>query len=850
MNYFWSLGFLLLISGCIENPLDAGESSVVNSPAFNTPNFELPPVIEWDNPVVELSVAQAVVLTPVSERVNSCAVSPDLPAGLSLHASTCVISGTPSVTLASTNFTITATNSVGDGNAVVNLSIGASAPSLSYVASSGSVGVALNVAPQTLQSNGAAISSCAVSPDLPAGLSLHASTCVISGKPSVTLVSTNFTITATNSAGSGNAVVNLSIGASAPSLSYVASSGSVGVALNVAPQTLQSNGAAISSCAVSPDLPAGLSLHASTCVISGTPSVTLASTNFTVTATNSAGSGEAVVSLSIGASAPSLSYVASSGSVGVALNVAPQTLQSNGAAISSCAVSPDLPAGLSLHASTCVISGTPSVTLASTNFTVTATNSAGSGEAVVSLSIGASAPSLSYVASSGSVGVALNVAPQTLQSNGAALSSCSVSPHLPAGLSLHASTCVISGTPSVTLASTNFTITATNSAGSGSAGLSLSIEASAPEIEYETKHPFSGTVGVHFEIKPSTIRSNGAEITCSTEPKLPDGLFIDESTCMISGSPDAIQGYSEYTVTATNSAGASTAVIPISLICPSGYIPVHHDKDVHTTQDFCVAKYEMKKSKSNTAVSVPEDLPWVNINLEEAREACISSDEEIEGFDLITNEQWMTIARNIENTDKNWSDQRVGSGILARGHSNNLPPSLLEASADDDDGYYMKGKVGPDDWHQLRTHFLSNNQVIWDFAGNASELINWDIQHSDKMFNSNNCKPDYTDFPASNVTIPLPSLNCRTGPNDVMNPSTWAPKLLDFDKFGIPDPSSSTNDMGLGRYRLSAASGAVSVIRSGHLNGGNLLSGIYYMSFQSNRNTLTGFRCVFNLSTK
>src|SRR5690606_6054549 len=92
---------------------------------------------------------------------------------------------------------------------------------------------------------------------------------------------------------------------------------------------------------------------------------------------------------------PTLSYAGSTGTSGVrgtAMSVTPSALTAGaGGSISSCAVTDggSLPTGLSLHNTTCVISGTPSTVLDSTEFTITVTNSySNTEEATVTLYVG------------------------------------------------------------------------------------------------------------------------------------------------------------------------------------------------------------------------------------------------------------------------------------------------------------------------------------------------------------------------------------------------------------------------------------------------------------------------------
>ena len=149
-----------------------------------------------------------------------------------------------------------------------------------------------------------------------------------------------------------------------------------------------STGATIVTYAISPALPTGLTFNTSTGVISGTPTVASTSRTYTVTATTAAGCvATTTFTLDVfNAVAPSsLSYSPSTQTVrqGTAIEVMTPTI-SGGAATFT--ISPALPAGLSINATTGLISGTlTSPQTGTVTYTVTATNTGGSTTATVTL---------------------------------------------------------------------------------------------------------------------------------------------------------------------------------------------------------------------------------------------------------------------------------------------------------------------------------------------------------------------------------------------------------------------------------------------------------------------------------
>lgn len=157
--------------------------------------------------------------------------------------------------------------------------------------------------------------------------------------------------------------------------------------------------------------------------------------------------------------------------------------------------------------------------------------------------------------------------------------------------------------------------------------------------------------------------------------------------------------------------------------CPTGFIKVPGNKDLGTN-DFCIMKYEASY-KADKAVSVPGVLPWINVSQLTASDL---AKDHCSDCHLVTEKEWLTIARNVIDVDSNWKLNQVGGEYIFKGHSEAKIDNLLPAGEDDNNGYYgyqefSNGTITDNSVveSQRRTLKLSNGETIWDFAGNASE---------------------------------------------------------------------------------------------------------------------------------
>ena len=506
-------------------------------------------------------------------------INPSLPAGVAFSSTTGLISGTAVAVSSTASYSISITDQTPQttsSNFSLNVVLPA-AVTATTVVSSTTITQYQSFTPFTPVTaiggyptvNGITYT---VTPALPSGLSFNQGTGLVSGTPTAYSATATYTVTATDTL-SQTSSTQFSLYIKTPTL-VATTSVPLQTLVRTAPTApfvpvTGSGGTAVYSYSVSPSLPSGLVLSTSTGAVSGTPTVTSSTGTYTVTITDSLSqTSTATFSIYVRNPQPLVTTQTVTSTSLIVLvdsaNITPVTASGGENGITF-AISPTLPDGLTFSTNNGKITGIAHALSSATNYTVFATDGLGqTSNKSFSLSV-ITQPLVSTLAVS-SISLA-QYAPMTPQTpvtvtGGTSPYAYSVSPSLPSGLTLNTSTGQISGTPVVSLNTTSFSINIADSASANtSKTVSLYVAPAATLSATTQVNTVTSTINQSLSSVKPVVATGGyaSTYTYSINPGLPSGLTFNTTTGYISGTPTVLSPVSQYTVTITDYASATTS---------------------------------------------------------------------------------------------------------------------------------------------------------------------------------------------------------------------------------------------------------------------------------------------------
>ena len=507
--------------------------------------------------------------------LQAARILPALPDGLTLLANGS-ITGTPTINLTTTSYSVELCN---DWNLCVteriSLQINEPLANLTYGGNNSLWLPRDSQVDITPVNTGGAVASFSLNGTLPLGMYFDTETGRIYGNAYLLQNTSSVNITANNSGGTFTVEVNITIPGTGITLAFPAESLSLTNGTTMQNFGGQTSGETPASWSVSPALPSGLAIGSTNGTVYGTPTVEASAADYTVTVTSTSGA-TAIFVLNIEVLAPveAIELTLSTASLTLTNNTTmqPFTGQTSGDAPASWTISPNLTGGLQFGTTNGTLWGTPNATSPAVSYVITVYTAGGANDSEsVTIAVVAPTISLDYPAPSLSLTNGTTMQSFGAQTTGAAAASYSVSPLLPAGLSLGASNGTLYGTPTLASTAAEYTVTVTSVAGTTDT-FALSIEVLDPVESITLTLPAASlSLSNNTTMQPFTGQTTGdAPSTWTISPNLTGGLQFGTGNGTLWGTPNVTSSAVTYTITVFTAGGANdSATVTIAVVAPA-----------------------------------------------------------------------------------------------------------------------------------------------------------------------------------------------------------------------------------------------------------------------------------------
>lgn len=244
-----------------------------------------------------------------------------------------------------------------------------------------------------------------------------------------------------------------------------------------------------------------------------------------------------------------------------------------------------------------------------------------------------------------------------------------------------------------------------------------------------------------------------------------------------------------------------------SFKCPTEFVYVHNA--AMGIAPFCVGQFEAKGGYGVPRF-IPDGPPEANSHME-AINRCTSMGP---GYNLISNTDWQAVAGLIAVDPLNWNGDRETNGDVFKG---NTLTSTAQAAFLADPYFPNSVSNGP---LLRRTHHLPYGQVIWDFSGNAMEVV-YDTDNT--VYSPNYLMPSQTGIAPALDLLYGTTEDCAT--------------------------AAATSYCGFGKIDMTASAANSVIWRGGATNYGSVTSVGIFAALRNGDSTSvptnSGYRCIY-----